>query len=294
VTRLQSSDIADIPLNFNAFDHELKSKTDHTLRQLACKAVGIGETVADTVITDCSVGVIPTTCGQGVIGGFSETISKIAVHLGFLSEVTLSTDVAGLAEAMEKQSDIVLMADDHRFIAIHLPTGRLADNSAATGKGFATGLDLMADNLNGRKVLVLGAGPVGRSAAQTLLLQGAAVSIYDPNRHLCLNLACDMQNLHHMNIHIEKNLKQALSAHLYLIDATPMPDFIPAGLISQDTIVAAPGVPVGLTVEALKKIDDRLLYDCLQIGVATMLMELVQHIDTLREREQTRKKIKVQ
>ena len=282
MTRLQSSDIADIPLKFNAFDDELRSKTGHTLRQLACKAVGIGETAADMVITDCSVRVIPTTCGQGVIGGFSETVSKIAAHLGFLSEVTLSTDVAGLAEAMEKQTDIVLMADDHRFIAIHLPTGRLADNSAATGKGFATGLDLMAGNLNGRKVLVLGAGPVGRSAAHTLLFKGAAVSIYDMNRQLCLDLACDMQNIHHMDIHIEKNLEQALSAHLFLIDATPMPDFIHAALISQDTIVAAPGVPAGLTAGALKKINDRLLHDCLQIGVATMLMELVQHIDTLR------------
>jgi pyrrolysine biosynthesis protein PylD len=283
VTRLQSSDIADIPLNLNAFDDALKSKTGHTLRQLACKAVGIGETSAATVITDCNVRVIPTTCGQGVIGGFSETISRIAVHLGFLSEVTLATDVAGLAEAMEKQTDIVLMADDHRFIAIHLPTGRLADNSAATGKGFAAGLDLMAGNLNGRKVLVLGAGPVGRSAAQTLLFQGAAVSIYDINRQLCLDLACDMQNVHHMDIHIEKNLKQALSAHLYVIDATPMPDFIHADCISQDTIVAAPGVPIGLTAEALKKIDNRLLHDRLQIGLATMLMELAQHIDTLKE-----------
>jgi pyrrolysine biosynthesis protein PylD len=283
VTRLQRSDIADIPLNLNAFDDELMSKTGHTLRQLACKAAGIGETAADRVITDCSVSVIPTTCGQGVIGGFSETISKIAGHLGFLSEVTLSTDVAGLAEAMEKQTDMVLMADDHRFIAIHLPSGCLADNSVATGRGFATALDLMAGNLKGRKVLVLGAGPVGRSAAQTLLLRGAEVSIYDINRQLCLDLACDIQNVHHMDIHVEKNLKQALSAHLYLIDATPMPDFINADLISQDTIVAAPGVPVGLTAEAMKKIDNHLLHDCLQIGVATMLMELVQHIDTLRE-----------
>ena len=112
---------------------------------------------------------------------------------------------------------------------------------------------------------MLGAGPVGRSAAQTLLFQGAAVSIYDINRQLCLDL------------------KQALSAHLYVIDATPMPDFIHADCISQDTIVAAPGVPIGLTAEALKKIDNRLLHDRLQIGLATMLMELAQHIDTLKE-----------
>ena len=280
MTRLQSSDIADIPLNMKAFDDELKSKTGHSLRQLACKAVGIGATAADTVMSDCSVGVIPTTCGQGVIGGFSATISKIAGHLGFLSEVTLSTDVAGLAEAMEKQTDIVLMADDQRFIAIHLPTGRLADNSAATGKGFATGLELMAGHLKGRRVLVLGAGPVGRSAAQTLLLRGVEVSIYDIERQLCLDLACNMQNVHHLDIHIEKNLKQALSSHRYMIDATPMPDFINADLISQDTIVTAPGVPVGLTTEAIKKIGNRLLHDCLQIGVATMLMELVHHIAT--------------
>jgi pyrrolysine biosynthesis protein PylD len=278
VTRLKSSHIADIPLNFNAYDDELKSKTGHTLRQLAGNAVGIDETAADTIITDCRVCVIPTTCGRGVIGGFSETVSMIAIHLGFRSKVTSATDVAGLAEAMENHTDIVLMADDHRFITIHLPTGFLADNSAATGKGFATGLDLMAGNLKGEKVLVLGAGPVGRSAAQTLLLRGAQVSIYDINRQKCLDLACDMQNVHHKDIHIEKNLKQALSAHLYLIDATPMPDFIDADLISQDTIVTAPGVPVGLTADAMKKIDNRLLHDCLPIGVATMLLELVKHM----------------
>ena len=280
MTRLQSSDIADIPLNIKTYDDELKSKTGHSLRQLACKAVGLDATTAGPVITDCSVSVITTTCGQGVIGGFSATVSKIAGHLGFLSDVTLSTDVAGLAEAVEKQTDIVLMADDQRFIAIHLPTGCLADNSAATGKGFAIGLELMTGNLNGRRVLVLGAGPVGRSAAHTLLLRGADVSIYDINRQLCLELACDIQNIHHIDIHIEKNLKQALSAHQYLLDATPMADFITADRMSQDTIVAAPGVPVGLTAEAIKKIDNRLLHDCLQIGVATMLMELVQHIAT--------------
>ncbi len=278
MTRLQSNDIAGIPLNLNAFDDELQSKTGHTLKQLACKAVGIGETAAGMVITDCNVSVIPTTCGQGVIPGFSETISKIAAHLGFRAAVSLSTDVAGLAEAIEKQTDIVLMADDHRFIAIYLPTGCLADNSAATGKGFATGLDLMAGNIEGRRVLVLGAGPVGRSAAQALLLRGAEVSVYDISRQLCLDLAWDMQNVHHRDIHIAKNLKQALLAHRYLIDATPMPDFINADFISQATIVTAPGVPVGLTAQAIKKIDNRLLHDCLRIGVATMLLELVQHV----------------
>ncbi len=283
MTRLQSKDIADIPLNLVAFDDELKSKTGHTLGQLACKAVEISETEVNPVITDCSVGVIPMTCGQGVISGFSETISRIAVHLGFRSEVTLSTDVAGLAEAVEKKFDIVLMADDHRFIAVHLPSGYLADNSAATGKGFATGLDLMAGNLTGRKVLVLGAGPVGRSAAHTLLLRGAKVSIYDPNRQSCVDLACDLEYTHHIKIHIEEDLKQALSAHLYLIDATPTPDFINADSISQDMIVTAPGVPVGLTAEAIKKIDNRLLHDCLQRGVSTMLMELVHHMVTLKK-----------
>ena len=171
MTRLQSIDIEHIPTNFQAFDAELKFKTGHALRQLACKAVGISEYASERVIPACRVGVIPMTCGQGIIRGFSETICNIAGHLGFFSEVTISTDVAGLAEAMEKESDIVMMADDHRFIAIHLPTGFLADNSTATGKGFAIGLDLMVGGLNGRKVLVLGAGPVGRSTVQTLLME---------------------------------------------------------------------------------------------------------------------------
>jgi len=85
VTRLRSSDICDITSCLKAYDDELKTKTGQTLRQLACHAVGIGETAAGPVIAACGVKVIPMTCGQGVIGGFSETISKIAVHLGFSS-----------------------------------------------------------------------------------------------------------------------------------------------------------------------------------------------------------------
>jgi len=283
VTRLRSIDICDITSNLKSYDDELKTKTGQTLRQLACHAVGIGETAASPVITACGVQVIPMTCGQGVIGGFSETISKIAVHLGFNSKVTSATDVVGLAEAIKKQTDIIMMADDHCFIAVHLPSGRLADNSEATGKGFAAGLDLMAGSLKGKKILVLGAGPVGRSATQTLLLRGAEVSIYDINQQLCRDLASEARSVHHMDINVEKDLNQALSTHLYLMDATPMPDLIDADFVSPDTIVAAPGVPVGLTFDAMKKMDGRMLHDCLQIGVATMLLELVQHIETLRK-----------
>ena len=70
MTRLQTSDIAKISDQLQAYDEDLVSKTGHTLRQIACHAVGLKEREVGTITSTLSVGVVPIEWGQGVIGGF--------------------------------------------------------------------------------------------------------------------------------------------------------------------------------------------------------------------------------
>jgi pyrrolysine biosynthesis protein PylD len=70
-------------------------------------------------------------------------------------------------------------------------------------------------------------------------------------------------------------LSTALLRHRCIIDASPATDIIDERHINQDTYISAPGMPSGLSPEALSKISDRFLHDPLQIGVATMIVEAV-------------------
>ena len=80
-------------------------------------------------------------------------------------------------------------------------------------------------------------------------------------------------------ITIENNLRKALSRHRLVVDATNAAEIIHASDISSETYIAAPGMPLGLSRNALKKISDRLLHDPLQIGVATMAVEVLKRAD---------------
>ena len=115
MTRLQSTDISEISTRLDAYDQELLAKTGHTLRGLACYAVGLNEENIVDRLPDVLIGVVPIRWGKGVIDGFSETTSDILKHLGFQSFVTANSNVSGLAEALEKRADIIFMSDDDHF-----------------------------------------------------------------------------------------------------------------------------------------------------------------------------------
>ena len=215
------------------------------------------------------------TCGQGVIGGFADTVQQITAHLGFNAFVTRHTDVAGLAEAFKKKSDLIILSDDDRFVAINVKSRRLVDNADATGKGYVTGLNLMTGGLKGKNVLVIGCGPVGRSAAVNLVHLGSEISVYDINPERCQGVAREIRDLLDAKIRIEKELNTALLRHRCIIDASPGADIIDENHIARDTYISAPGMPSGLSTNARAKISDRFLHDPLQIGVATMVVEAV-------------------
>jgi pyrrolysine biosynthesis protein PylD len=271
VTRLTTADIRTIADDLADYDADLVARTGHSLRGIACCAAGINEAQFDRTVGNLLVAVIPVTSGEGLIGKFCDAVKSISCHLGANTFITHATDVAGLAEAFEKKTDIVLMSDDDRFIALYTHRCRVIDNADATGNGYVAGLNLMTGGLKDRDVLVIGCGPVGFAAAESLVRTGARVSVYDIAPSNSQNLAAKIKSACDSDIIIEYDLEAALSEHRLIIDASPAADIIKAHHITPDTYISAPGVPLGLSDKARLKISGRLLHDPLQIGVATMV-----------------------
>ena len=282
MTRLRSDDIAKITSQLNAYDEELLAKTGHNLRQIACHAVELAEETAREMTPGIRVGVVPIRWGQGVIDGFCEATAGILKHLGFDSVVTGHADVSGLAEAYETKADIIFLSDDDDFLALNTRDRQYVHNADATGKGFAAGLDLMTGGLAEQRVLVLGCGRVGRSAALSLLHCGATVSIYDTNPRYPLEFASPLIACEPSRVTVEQDFHRALAGHRLIVDATNAAEIIHAEDIAPQMFIVAPGMPSGLSRGALNKVADRLLHDPLQIGVATMGMAVVKQIMELR------------
>ena len=272
MTRLTTHDVESISAELFEYDTELISKTCHALRGVACLAAGVQEDEIKKDLKKVQVGVVPITVGEGVIAGFCDAVAGIVSHLGCNAFIAQTTDVAGLAEAFEKQADIIMLADDQQFIALHTRTRQLIENATATGRGFATGLRLMAGDLNNKNILVVGCGPVGRSATAALVAMGANVSVFDINHTRSMELYETLKKNSKADIQILNDLDHALQRHKFIVDASPAPDIIQARHITPRTVISAPGVPMGLDQDARLKIGDRLLHDPLQIGVATMVI----------------------
>ena len=271
MTRLTKDDITLISDQLHAYDEDLIGKTGHTLAGVASHAAGLTEAEMRKSAADIRLSVVPITLGRGIIPGFCETVANIAAHIGCRAFVTQQADIAGLAEAFGDKSDILMLADDDRFVAVDVTHRLVADNAVATAKGFIAGLDLMTGGLKKKNVLVLGCGAVGRAATQTLIKQGAMISIYDINSSSRDDLANTIKQTSKTQINIIDDLDQALTDHQFIVDATPAADIIRSSHISAQTYISAPGVPLGLDKEAQVKISNRLLHDPLQIGVATMV-----------------------
>jgi pyrrolysine biosynthesis protein PylD len=272
VTRLATDDVKTIPAELSEYDAELTAKTGYSLRGIACLAAGIQEKEIEAHLKTALIGVIPVTAGKGTITGFCEAVASINSHIGCKSFITQATDVAGLTEAFEKKADIIMLADDHQFIALHAATRQIVENAAATGKGFVAGLGLMAGPLNKKDVLVIGCGPVGRSATAQLVAMGARVSVYDISPARSMDLSEAIKQAYNAKVEVIKDLDRTLKSHKLIIDASPATDIIHARHSGADTVISAPGVPIGLDKKARLKIGNRVLHDSLQIGVATMVI----------------------
>ena len=279
MTRLTSYDIEDIRFQLIRYDRYLASVTGQTLLGIGAAASGFGNlSRLQQLAPQIKMAVVPIRSGQGVITGFAETVGGILVHLGFDALVTGNSDVAGFADAVDMGAQVIMAADDDRFVAFCPHQGKTVDNSRATARGFVAGLDLMAGRLDDREVLVVGCGPVGYWTVEALLTRNAKVCVIDRAAQKAGDLAGLIQDTYQTTIHVGSDLDQALSTHHLIIDATNEADVIQARHVTADTRVSAPGMPCGATPHAREKLAGRILHDPLQIGVATMACEALRII----------------
>ncbi|MHC4741524.1 MAG: 3-methylornithyl-N6-L-lysine dehydrogenase PylD [Planctomycetota bacterium] len=273
MTRLRTEDIEHIPQELEEYDRRLSAKTGKTLKGIGFYAVGLRDDEFEEIVGKSKVCVVPLSCGQGIIKGFSESVSSIISHLGFHSFGARNSDGAGIAEAFERQADIIFLADDYRFVAINVHTRRVSDNNEMTARGFVAGLDLMANGLKGDTALVIGCGQVGSHAARILVGMGVAVSVCDINAQLASTLQKKIKDELKADIEIDDRRHLTSGKYRYIIGATASADFIDASMVTPEACVAVPGVPCGLSSEARRKVSNRYLHDPLQIGVAAMAID---------------------
>jgi pyrrolysine biosynthesis protein PylD len=272
MTRLTEENIRDIGATLKQYDESLFRKTGHSLKQIAIQAAGISEKAFKDALVLNVAAVVPVTCGQGMIEGFAGSVRAILHHLGARTVRPRGADIAGIAEAVEKGVTVVFCSDDDRFVAINLPQLRVVDNTEATVKGYVTALELMAGGLSGRQVLVIGAaGQLGWKAVDLLETKGAEVAAFDLNQSKLKELTKGRKT------GIERDLEEALRRYSIFFDASPAADIIQSDHIRPETLLAAPGIPLGCTMAAYDLVKDRMIHDPLQIGVATMLAEALQN-----------------
>lgn len=271
MTRLKHEDVAEISRQMSDYNSTLIQKTGCSLRELAAWAAGVH---LDRELPQPKVAIIPMTCGQGIIEGFSQSVAGIVQFLGLSPVITESRDAGGVAEAIEGGAEIIFMADDDRFVAVNVKSGKVSDNGEATGKGYAMALEQMCRGLESKKALVIGAGPVGTGAAKALARSGAAVAVYDINPQMSKILADRLNKLGY-NIMVETSLTDALNRYNLYFDACPAENVILTEHLKDDTMIAAPGIPLGVEAAGLELIADRLIHDPLQIGVATMMFDVL-------------------
>jgi pyrrolysine biosynthesis protein PylD len=273
MTRLREDDIRPITRRLDGYDARLKRMTGASLRQIACRAAGVREDQIVDILDQVRIAAVPVRSGLGVVGGFSGTVAAIVSRLEFEAFVTESCDVSGIAEGIERGADILMLADDDRFVAITPGRKQVVDNSRATAQGFVAGLEMMKGGLAGESVLVLGCGPVGVAAAKALMDRGAAVALCDIKQERAAAALREIGQGASDRIRMEDTPHDALNRYELIFEATNVGRFIEPAHLTPNTMVAAPGMPCALTPEAMSENRDRILHDALEIGTATMAVQ---------------------
>jgi 3-methylornithyl-N6-L-lysine dehydrogenase len=275
MTRLTRSDLRNLEGSLVAYDNYLRDTTGLDLAGLALNAAGLSADAATRgALADLRLGVIPISNGLGLIGGFAQSVAAVLNHLGCRSFVTEATDVAGIAEAVARRPAAIFMSDDHDFLAMDPRGGTIVHNTPATALGFVSALAQMADGLADRNVLLLGCGALGKAAAEALLERGARLLVADrnPERRAALS-AHLLTRFKATSVSVTETDESVAYAEL-IFDATNTGDHIDLDRITEHTLVAAPGMPCGITAAARRMLGNRLLHDPLQIGVAAMATQI--------------------
>ncbi|MDR1656209.1 MAG: 3-methylornithyl-N6-L-lysine dehydrogenase PylD [Deltaproteobacteria bacterium] len=266
MTRLTSSDISFIGGDWSSFDRQLFELTGLDLVKLAACSLDIDNEQAAFFLSGQTVAAVPDPSGDGLIEGFAESLAAIALKMGVNKALVTAPKPSGLREAAALGATIVITADDLDFTAINLQTRRVSENGTATGLGFAQALfHLSGGKIAGRKVLVVGAGPVGQAAAWRLSTLGAQPIIYDLNSAKAAMSAEKIKGAWPWT----PALGQLPSDFDLIVEASTASFLWPPQTLKPGTLISAPGVPMCFKPAPHL----RQWHDPLVTGTAVMLLE---------------------
>lgn len=250
-------------VNLGSFDKEVQCKTGRTLGQLAAEVAGLPEPLPTR--RQRLFAVMPVSAGQGIVNGFVEQVAAVLAYLGLTVKKIAEPDVAGLAQAALAGADIVFCADDSLFMALNLKNGTCIDNATATAEMYVHAIALMANGMSAKKTLLLGLGKVGEACLVASLNRGSDLWVYDLSAEKTRQKARE-----YGVIPVEQMLAHVCREAEIIIDASPGGGFIPENWLSDGVVIAAPGLPLGLQAQHLSRFQDRMIHDCLVLGVAGM------------------------
>ncbi len=257
MTRLTPDLIEGVPDDKLDLDQRLLRTTGKTVKGIALEAAGLPE---DTDLSGFRAVAVPITSGMGIISGFSASVDAIVRRLGMQCRITEGTDVDGFSQGVDDAVDIILMADDKKFVAYNMHERRYTDNSWGTARGYSVALKNAAGGLEGKEVLVIGAGRVGTWAVRFLQEMGASVSVTDIIHEKADRLAP-------MGVRPMHDIAKAISEHTLLLNAAPF--IIPGEIIAEGSVISSPGVPHYYDQLARSRAR-AIIHDPLEIGAAVM------------------------
>lgn len=269
MTRLKTEDLLPSMGNMRAYNEKMLQILGCGIHKLAAHALGIDEKLVMQALTQSTVGIIPISSGEGIISGFSQLLYEIACFLGCQTQI-LPPDKEGFAKAKADNYEIILWSDDDTYLAENLWYDFQAENGWATGLGYAAALDLLVSRYQyEKKVLVLGAGPVGRSASYALTRAGYTVVLCDTDLEKAQKHAQTLSRC----IAVDLETIAQYAPYFCLLDATPADTQYCEKYLAKDACITAPCVPCHW--EGKKEYYEKLWHDPLQLGTAIMLVSAI-------------------
>lgn len=261
MTRLISQDIEYIPSSWLEYDKKMRQAMDAGLVEICARAIDRPLKDLEKALDKKKVYVVPVSAGQGMIEGFDRALASIAAQLG-CRPLLLPPDSFG--QALTNRDGLLIWADDDFFYAENLQDDSACENGWATGRGFAAALACMAEKKGvARRTLVLGAGPVGASAAEFLCRHGFAVTLCDIRPDAARTAAATLPGC------AAADPAGARPGGKFdcLLDASPTDAFFPEDLLFHASCVSAPCVPCHWRSGPERPV----WHDPLQLGTAVML-----------------------
>lgn len=264
MTRLRTEWITYMLDGMEEYNRQLRVKTGMDLSDLVMETFDIPSERYASLRQKLRVAVVPITQGEGIIDSFSQSVAAIVASMGFDADVMEHTDVDGIYDAVRTDRQILFFADDTRYLAVNVTTGKWSDNNYATALGFIRVMKALMErhgkDMQRETLLQIGFGIVGKEAAGILRQMGVDFDLYDKDSAAAS--AFDGKKL---------KGKEEIRQYSYILDFTNEGGWLTREDLAGSVLYASPGVPYSMDQEAAAAFEERAVHDNLEIGTAIML-----------------------